>query len=339
MPRGFERFNEQVQRPNQNINFIVPLKGKDEAVAKDILERVAAIVYPIMKKHHISVMTLKEFPPNRQFWGRNFNAGEVIELVLKDHYDRWLPISMVQSVMLHELAHNTEMNHSRRFHQVRLKYVAELAELKRKGYTGEGFWGRGRSLYPSANLTNDRQIPEEELPEDLCGGVYKKVQKKRKKVDYQEQKKRRIIKKFGSLEGNAVGGDEDIRKELEKGKKPKGKPKVAASARGRGLRAEAALKRFEAQKKEKEVKKEEEEEVEEVEDEDEDEVVSELVKLEDDEVDLKAKREEMSALACGTIQAMEPLQDAFPEIGSDDKVATVPDKKKVKKDPEIIVLD
>ncbi|KAF3179844.1 hypothetical protein TWF225_007511 [Orbilia oligospora] len=313
MPLGFERLNERVQRPNKNINFIEPLKGPDHEIAMNILERVAAIVYPIMKKHNIIVMKLEEFPPNKEFWGRNFNAGEVIQLVLKNRNGSWLPISMIQSVMLHELAHNTEMNHSRRFHAVRLRYVAELEELKRKGYTGEGFWGKGNSLDPSVNLTNDRQIPEEDLPADLCGGVYRRVKKKRKKVDYQEQKKKRIVKKFGSLEGNAVGGDDDLRQKLEKGKKTKGKPRVAASARGRDLRAEAALKRFETQKKEDATKKdEEEEEVVEV-DADIEEEGEELVKLQDDDIDLKAMREEMSALTCSGSQ-IEPSKDTLPDI-------------------------
>ncbi|KAK6361361.1 hypothetical protein TWF730_005095 [Orbilia blumenaviensis] len=339
MPLGFERLNERAQRPNKNINFIKPLDGPDKAIAQDILERVAAIVYPIMKKNHLYVMALEEFPPNREFWGRNFNAGEVIQLVLKN-------------------PHNAKKwhNHSRRFHKHRLGYVSELAELKGKGYTGEGFWGKGTSLHPSANLTGDQQIPKEELPEDLCGGVYRRVKKKRdprKKVDYQEQKRRRIIKKFGSLEGNTVGGDDELRLELEKGKKPKGKPRVASSARGRDLRAEAALKRFETQKKEEEAKKEENVDSE---SESESEGEGELVKLEDDEVDMKAMMEEMSALACGGSQASESSKDAFPEIGNNNDSITasssrsvetptnkpgrsdVRQTRKQKKEPAVIVL-
>ncbi|KAF3936737.1 hypothetical protein ABW19_dt0201607 [Dactylella cylindrospora] len=315
MPLGFERLNERVQRPNKNINFIKPLEGPDKAIAQDILERVAAIVYPIMKKHYLYVMALEEFPPNREFWGRNFNGGEVIQLVLRSpHNGMWLPMPMIQSVMLHELAHNKEMNHSRRFHKHRLGYMAELSELKSKGYAGDGFWGRGRSLHPSTDLTLERLIPKEELPEDLCGGVYKREKRKKKdpkkKVDYQEQKRRRIIKKFGSLEGNTVGGDEDLRQELEKGKKSKGKPRVAGSARGRDLRAEAALRRFETQKKE-EVKEEEQEEETQSESEEEE---GEMIKMEDDEVDMNAMMEEMSAFACGGNQKVEPSTNAFPDI-------------------------
>ncbi|KAF3902573.1 hypothetical protein ABW21_db0207306 [Orbilia brochopaga] len=269
-----------------------------------------------MKKHFLYVMALEEFPPNREFWGRNFNGGEVIQLVLKSpHNGMWLPMPMIQSVMLHELAHNKEMNHSHRFHKHRLGYVAELSELKSKGYTGEGFWGRGRSLHPSSDLTADRLIPKEELPEELCGGIYRREKRRKKepkkKVDYQEQKRRRIIKKFGSLEGNTVGGDEDIRQELEKGKKPKGKPRVAGSARGRDLRAEAALKRFQVQKEEEEEMKEEEQDATESGSEEED---GELVKLEDDDVDFNAMVDEMSAFACGRSEAAGPSTDAFPEI-------------------------
>ena len=56
-----------------------------------------------MKKHHLSVMTLEEYEPNREFVGRNFNAGEIIQLVLKARGSgRWLPFDYVQMVMMHE---------------------------------------------------------------------------------------------------------------------------------------------------------------------------------------------------------------------------------------------
>lgn len=56
-----------------------------------------------MKEHHLSVMSLEEYEPNREFVGRNFNAGEVIQLVLKSRLTgRWLPFNYVQMVMMHE---------------------------------------------------------------------------------------------------------------------------------------------------------------------------------------------------------------------------------------------
>ncbi|KAI7012290.1 hypothetical protein KC355_g5470, partial [Hortaea werneckii] len=84
MPLGFQRLNERTQRPNANINFIKPLDSPDKEVAQDFLERIAAQCHPIMKEHYLSVMSLEEYPPNPEFLGRNFNAGEVIQLVLKD---------------------------------------------------------------------------------------------------------------------------------------------------------------------------------------------------------------------------------------------------------------
>lgn len=47
-------------------------------------------------------MSLEEYEPNREFVGRNFNAGEVIQLVLKSLSGRWLPFEYVQMVMMHE---------------------------------------------------------------------------------------------------------------------------------------------------------------------------------------------------------------------------------------------
>lgn len=65
--------------------------------------RSNAIPVPIMREHHMSVMSLEEYEPNREFVGRNFNAGEVVQLVLKSpSTGRWLPFNYVQMVMMHE---------------------------------------------------------------------------------------------------------------------------------------------------------------------------------------------------------------------------------------------
>jgi hypothetical protein len=62
--------------------FITPLKGPDEEIAKDFLNRIAAKVVPIMKKHGMDVMSLEEFEPNKEFVGRSlhlksFQPGEL----------------------------------------------------------------------------------------------------------------------------------------------------------------------------------------------------------------------------------------------------------------------
>ncbi|KND90232.1 DNA-dependent metalloprotease WSS1 [Tolypocladium ophioglossoides CBS 100239] len=218
-----------------------------------------------MRKHHLYVMSLEEYEPNREFVGRNFNAGEVVQLVLKSpRTGRWLPFEYVQMVMMHELAHCKQMNHSRAFWTVRNGYAADMHKLWAEGYTGEGIWGRGASL-ATGQWERDVVRADEVLPEHLCGGTFRTRGRKRKTkptLSYQERKERRILKKFGK-NGMALGADEETKVKLEKGKKIQAKPRVAGSARGRELRAAAALARFDQHKEEKtNGKKEEDEETE-----------------------------------------------------------------------------
>ncbi|KAI0396217.1 WLM-domain-containing protein [Xylariaceae sp. FL0594] len=260
MPLGFERINARKSQPNPNINFIKPLEGDDKAIAQDFLERIAAQCVPVMREHHIYVMSLEEFPANTEFVGRNFNAGEVIQLVLRSaRTGQWLPFSYVQMVMMHELAHCKQMNHSKAFWAVRNKYASEMRDLWARNYSGEGIWGRGK-LLEAGEFEQNSVCTQDALPEHLCGGTYQSARRKRKRkpqLSYQEQKERRILRKFGA-NGIALGEDDEVKAELENGKKPRGKPRVAKSKRGRELRAAAALARFEQAKKVEEPVKEEE---------------------------------------------------------------------------------
>ncbi|KAG9202232.1 hypothetical protein G6514_004670 [Epicoccum nigrum] len=253
MPLGFERINERTQRPNALINFIRTLPGPSATTAEQILNQVAAICYPFMKANMILVQALEEYPYNTEFVGRNFNAGEVIQLVLRDRNGRWLPSRMVEMIMVHELAHCKQMNHSKAFWKVRDAYTVELRALWAKGYTGEGMWGRGKDL-ETGNIQTS-QVDVGDVPEHLCGGTYGRRSKKRKRggrkkevLSYAERKQRRILKKFGEG-GKALGADDDTKVKLEGGVQKKGKPRVAGSARGRELRAAAALARFDPVKK------------------------------------------------------------------------------------------
>ncbi len=206
-----------------------------------------------MKANHLAIMSLEEYEPNPEFVGRNFNAGEVIQLVLKAPFTgHWLSFRTVQMVMMHELAHCVQMNHSGAFWKVRNQFAGELKELWGRGYTGDGFWGRGKTLLSEQY---EPARPEEEvMPRSLCGGTFRSSRRKRKRkgggngnerktLTYAERQQRRIAKKFGT-NGITLGDDVDTRVKLEDGKKPKGKPRVAGSARGRELRAAAALARF-----------------------------------------------------------------------------------------------
>ena len=209
-----------------------------------------------MKANHLSIMTLEEHEPNPEFIGRNFNAGEIIQLVLKAPYSgHWLSFRSVQMVMMHELAHCVQMNHSGAFWKVNNRFKGELRELWAKGYTGDGLWGRGQTLL-SGEYDTRRNLDNEILPANLCGGSFRSSRRgKRKrgreksKESYAERQQRRIKKKFG-VKGVTLGDDHDTKVKLENGKKAKGKPRVAGSKRGRELRAAAALARFDQVKKE-----------------------------------------------------------------------------------------
>ncbi|KAF7543494.1 hypothetical protein G7046_g9988 [Stylonectria norvegica] len=249
---GYQRLNEKKSQPNPNIVFIKPLKGPDEKIAQDFLERIAAQCRPVMREHYLYVTSLEEYEPNREFVGRNFNAGEVVQLVLKSpRTGRWLPFDYVQMVMMHELAHCKQMNHSKAFWTVRNSYASQMHTLWFKGYTGDGLWGKGAKLR-TGEWEGNTVLADEVLPEHLCGGTYQSRSRKRKvkpTLTYQERKERRILKKFGK-NGTALGADEEAKVKLEKGKKVQAKPRVAGSARGRELRAAAALARFEVKTEE-----------------------------------------------------------------------------------------
>ena len=259
MPIGIQRLNAPRPQPSSRIIFIKPLPGPTHAYALDFLERIAAICHPIMTHSHLSIMTLEEHEPNAEFIGRNFNAGEIIQLVLKAPYTgHWLSFRSVQMVMMHELAHCLQMNHGREFWKVRNRFAGELRELWGKGYTGDGLWGRGQTLLSGEYHTGGR-TEDEILPAHVCGGTFRSsrggkrkrggVGEEKKKESYAERQQRRIRKKFG-VNGQILGGDDDTKVKLEQGKKAKGKPRVAGSMRGRELRAAAALARFEGKKEE-----------------------------------------------------------------------------------------
>lgn len=265
MPLNTLRLNYQASsHPNDRIVFIKPIprpasQKDDYDKAELILKAIAAQCLPIMKDHHLSVTTLEEYEPNPEFIGRNFNNGEIVQLVLQSKSGAWIPLNAVQMVMMHELAHNTHMNHGKGFWQARNLYANEMRQLWGREYTGEGLWGRGRTLQTLENDLGGNFVPSEEIANlPLCGGTFRSRRKKRKAKDssdltWKEKRDKRIEKKFGK-NGNALGADEDKRLLLHMNSKAKGSlgsvPRVAQSKRGRELRAAAALARFDTNKKE-----------------------------------------------------------------------------------------
>ena len=163
-----------------------------------------------------------------------------------------MPFNMVQMVMMHELAHNTHMNHGKNFWQARNKYAEELRVLWSRKYTGEGFWGSGRVMSDLHEVAGNNSMTAEDMKDvPVCGGTFRSRRRKRKRagdgneMTWKEKRDRRIEKKFGK-NGQSLGEDEEQRIMLEIDRKGAigGKPRVAQSKRGRELRAAAALARF-----------------------------------------------------------------------------------------------
>ena len=168
----------------------------------------------------------------------------------------------VNNTTVHELAHCMQMNHSASFWKVRNQYAEELRGLWAKNYTGDGFWGRGKTVLSEKYENSGPPMPEV-MPRSLCGGTFRSRGRKRKRkadgpsaksLTYAERQQKRIAKKFGT-NGVALGSDEETRVKLEHGAKVKAKPKVAGSVRGREPRAAAAFARLGQQKKEEETAK------------------------------------------------------------------------------------
>ena len=118
-----------------------------EALEK--LKKIASLVKPLMRQRNWRVGTLAEFYPSESnLLGLNINRGEKICLRLRYAGDdtQFLPIENVVDTMLHELAHNVHGPHDQHFHALWDKLRDEHEALLRKGYTGEGFLGKGQRL-------------------------------------------------------------------------------------------------------------------------------------------------------------------------------------------------
>lgn len=221
------RLNDNGKHPNHLIYFISCYEhqsNREKQKSLDILNRIAAIVYPVMKSQGLVVKSLKEHEYNKVFAGRNFNNGEVVELVLRDGKGNWVPEQFVLQVMLHELSHIKNMNHSAAFWKTLASYKQEMSELLKKGYTGEGFWSRGKTLSGSNDVSSWTGFEAQ----SVCGGAFKRFRKARRS--------RRVLKFAGT--GAKIGSDTSIRKKLDGGKR--GNPRVAQSKRGKDLRLAAA---------------------------------------------------------------------------------------------------
>ena len=105
------------------------------------------------------VGTLAEFLPDEaNLLGLNIDRGRAINLRLRYPGDdtQFLPFENVLDTMLHELCHIVHGPHDQAFHALWDKLRDEQETLLRKGYTGEGFLGKGSRL-------GGRGVPRHEL--------------------------------------------------------------------------------------------------------------------------------------------------------------------------------
>lgn len=123
--------------------------------ALTLLRKVASMVKPIMRKRGWKVQVLAEFlPPEANLLGLNINRGYKICIRLRyhNHSDLFLPIEQIVDTMLHELSHNVWGEHDSRFHKLWDELRDEHETLLMKGFTGEGFLGRGQKLGGQRNV-------------------------------------------------------------------------------------------------------------------------------------------------------------------------------------------
>ncbi|PYH99982.1 WLM-domain-containing protein [Aspergillus ellipticus CBS 707.79] len=120
-----------------------------ESEALLVLQKVASLVKPIMRRRGWRVGMLCEFYPHqRNLLGLNVNAGQKICLRLRYPSDerQFLPLEHVVDTMLHELCHIVHGPHNQQFNALWNQLRDEHEELAMKGYTGEGFLSNGRRL-------------------------------------------------------------------------------------------------------------------------------------------------------------------------------------------------
>ncbi|KAJ7757470.1 WLM domain-containing protein [Mycena metata] len=137
------------------------LKGRPkEERALPMLQRIASLVKPIMRKHGWvyalqfegwNLPLLAEFfPANDNLIGlsKHVNGGQKILLRLRPARapDTFYEEEEVVQTMLHELTHNVHGPHDEKFYKFLSGLQDEYDALQRSGYSGEGFFSNGNRV-------------------------------------------------------------------------------------------------------------------------------------------------------------------------------------------------
>ncbi|KAK4237501.1 WLM domain-containing protein [Achaetomium macrosporum] len=113
------------------------------------LKRIASLVKPLMRARGWRVRTLSEMYPDQvNLLGLNVDKGHQILIRLREPFDRnqFLPFEKMVDTMLHELSHIVHGPHDHKFNALWNQLREELEGLMMRGYTGEGFLGKGQRL-------------------------------------------------------------------------------------------------------------------------------------------------------------------------------------------------
>ncbi|KAG6851382.1 hypothetical protein H0H93_005780 [Arthromyces matolae] len=124
------------------------LKDKPKADrALPILQKIASLVKPIMRKHAWKLPVLAEFfPENPNLL--DINGGQKICIRLRPYHapDTFYDEDDLVQTMLHELTHNVHGPHDDKFYKFLSELQDEYDALQRSGYAGEGFFSNGTRL-------------------------------------------------------------------------------------------------------------------------------------------------------------------------------------------------
>jgi DNA-dependent metalloprotease WSS1 len=149
-----------VWQPGENFvgSYEIMQGHKDDADALKTLKKVASMVTPIMRKRNWHVGCLAEFiPEDTRLQGLNVNRGEKIYLRLRyTESKNFLPWEMIIDTCLHELVHIVQGPHDATFQRLWNELRDEYQTLRIKGFTGDNFIGRGKTL-------GGRRIPTREI--------------------------------------------------------------------------------------------------------------------------------------------------------------------------------
>ncbi|KAH7905741.1 WLM domain-containing protein [Hygrophoropsis aurantiaca] len=151
------------------------LKDRPKAErALPMLQRIASLLKPVMRKHGWILPVLSEFFPDSAELV-DVNGGEKILLRLRPAWapDTFYEEDQVVRVMLHELTHNVHGPHDEKFYKFLAGLEEEYDVLQRSGYAGEGFFSKGQRL--GVNVSHD-------LPPHLARAKALEAAEKRRKT-------------------------------------------------------------------------------------------------------------------------------------------------------------